>query len=210
MRIRRGGSELRHSARRARTRITLYRADFTCATTPVVSINGTAVSCSSYAPRQLNYAAPANITTPAALTVACNGPTAWSFYGLTTAGVVPGIFTQTGNGQGQAAIMNSDGTLNTSTNPSTRGSWLSVDGAGFGVFNTAGTNGLRTVAGNVTATIGGVDAYVLYAGNTPGATDDLQQFNLQIPAGATAGTALPIFLLVNCTPAQTIATVSLQ
>ena len=208
--MRRGGSELRHSARRGRTRITLYLADFTCATAPVVSINGTAVSWSSYAPRQLNYAAPANITTPAALTVACNGPTAWSFYGLTTAGVVPGIFTQTGNGQGQAAIVNSDGTLNTSTNPSTRGSWLSVDGAGFGVFNTAGTNGLRTVAGNVTATIGGVDAYVLYAGNTPGATDDLQQFNLQIPAGATAGTALPIFLLVNCTPAQTIATVSLQ
>jgi uncharacterized protein (TIGR03437 family) len=52
--------------------------------------------------------------------------------------------------------------------------------SGFGVFNAAGTNGLRTVAGTVTATIGGVDAPVLYAGNTPGATDGLQQFNLQI------------------------------
>ena len=161
-------------------------------------------------PVNSNYAAPANITTPAALTVACNGTTAWSFNGLTTAGVVPGIFTQTGNGQGQAAIVNSDGTRNTSTNPSTRGSWLSVYGTGFGVFNAVGTNGLKTVAGTVTATIGGVDAYVLYAGNTPGATDGLQQFNLQIPAGATAGTALPIILPVNCTPAQTIATVSLQ
>ena len=86
----------------------------------------------------------------------------------------------TGTGKSQAAIVNSDGTTNSSTNPATRGTWLSVYGTGFGVFNEAGTNGLRTVAGNVTATIGGVDATVLYAGNTPGATDGLQQFNLQI------------------------------
>ncbi len=190
--------------------VSLYLTDFSCATAPVVSVNGTAVSWSSYVAGQINYAVPANITSPAALTVACNGTTAWSFNGLTTAAVVPGIFTLTGTGKGQAAIVNSDGTTNSSTNPATRGSWLSVYGTGFGVFNAAGTNGLRTVAGNVTATIGGVDATVLYAGNTPGATDGLQQFNLQIPAGVTAGTAVPIVLTVNGTPTQTTATVSLQ
>jgi len=188
----------------------LYLTNFTCATAPVVSINGTAVSWSSYVAGQINYAVPANITSPAALTVACNGTTAWTFNGLTTAAVVPGIFTMTGTGKGQAAVVNSDGTINSSTNPATRGSWLSVYGTGFGVFNEAGTNGLRTVAGNVTATIGGVDATVLYAGNTPGATDGLQQFNLQIPAGVTAGTAVPIVLTVNGTPTQTTATVSLK
>ena len=190
--------------------VTLYLTNFSCATAPVVSINGTAVSWSSYAPGQINYAVPANITSPAALTVACNGTTAWSFNGLVTAAVVPGIFTMTGTGKGQAAVVNSDGTINGGTNPATRGSWLSVYGTGFGVFNAAGTNGLRTVAGNVTATIGGVDATVLYAGNTPGATDGLQQFNLQIPAGVTAGTAVPIVLTVNGTPTQTTATVSLK
>ena len=190
--------------------VSLYLTDFSCATAPVVSINGTAVSWSSYAPGQINYAVPANITSPAALTVACNGTTAWSFNGLTTAAVVPGIFTMTGTGKGQADVINSDGTINGSTNPATRGSWLSVYGTGFGVFNAAGTNGLRTVAGNVTATIGGVDATVLYAGNTPGTTDGLQQFNLQIPAGVTAGTAVPIVLTVNGTPTQTTATVSLK
>ena len=190
--------------------VSLYLTNFTCATAPVVSINGTAISWSSYVAGQINYAVPANITSPAALTVACNGTTAWTFNGLTTAAVVPGIFTISGTGKGQAAIVNSDGTTNSSTNPATRGSWLSVYGTGFGVFNAAGTNGLRTVAGNVTATIGGVDATVLYAGNTPGTTDGLQQFNLQIPAGVTAGTAVPIVLTVNGTPTQTTATVSLK
>ena len=190
--------------------VSLYLTNFSCATAPVVSINGTAVSWSSYAPGQINYAVPANITSPAALTVACNGTTAWTFNGLTTAAVVPGIFTLTGTGKGQAAVVNSDGTINGGTNPATRGSWLSVYGTGFGVFNAAGTNGLRTVAGAVTATLGGVDATVLYAGNTPGATDGLQQFNLQIPAGVTAGTAVPIVLTVNGTPTQTTATVSLK
>ncbi len=190
--------------------VSLYLTNFSCATAPVVSINGTPVSWSSYAPGQINYAVPANITSPAALTVACNGTTAWTFNGLTTAAVVPGIFTMTGTGKGQAAVVNSDGTINGGTNPATRGSWLSVYGTGFGVFNEAGTNGLRTVAGAVTATIGGVDATVLYAGNTPGATDGLQQFNLQIPAGVTAGTAVPIVLTVNGTPTQTTATVSLK
>ena len=190
--------------------VSLYLTDFSCATAPVVSINGTEVGWSSYAPGQINYVVPANISSPAALTVACNGTTAWSFNGLATAAVVPGIFTLTGTGKGQAAVVNSDGTINGSTNPAGLGGWLSVYGTGFGVFNAAGTNGLRTVAGNVTATIGGVDATVLYAGNTPGATEGLQQFNLQVPAGATAGTAVPIVLTVNGTPTQTTATVAVK
>ena len=190
--------------------VTLYLTDFSCATAPAVSINGTAVSWSSYVPGQLNYAVPANITQPAALTVACNGTTAWSFNGLTTAAVVPGIFTRTGTGNGQAAIVNSDGTLNGSTKLATRGSWLSIYGTGFGVFNAAAANGLRTLAGTVTATIGGIDAKVLYAGEAPGSPEALQQFNLQIPAGAPAGTSVPIVLTVNGTPTQNTATVSLQ
>ncbi len=190
--------------------VSLYLTNFSCATAPVVSINGTAVSWSSYAPGQINYVVPANITSPAALTVACNGTVAWTFNGLSTAAVVPGIFTMTGTGQGQAAVVNSDGIVNGSTNPATRGSWLSVYGTGFGVFNEAGANGLKTVAGTVTATLGGVDATVLYAGNTPGATDGLQQFNLRIPAGVAAGTAVPVVLTVNGTPTQSTATVSIK
>ncbi len=103
---------------------------------------------------------------PAALTVACNGTTAWSFNGLSAAAFVPGIFRLTGTGQGQAAVVNSDGTTNGSKNPATRGSRLSVYGTGFGVFNAAARNGLKSVAGTVTATLGCVDATESYAGNT--------------------------------------------
>ncbi len=188
----------------------LYLTDFNCATAPVVSINGAAVSWSSYTAGQINYAVPQNVTQPAALTVSCNGTAAWSFNGLDIAAVIPGIFTQGGTGNGQAAALNRDGTLNSSTNPAARGTGLLVYGTGFGVLNAAGTNGLSTVAGTVTATIGGVSATVTYAGNTAAGTAGLQQFNIQIPAGAPAGAAVPIVLTVNGTPTQATATVALQ
>ena len=50
----------------------------------------------------------------------------------------------------------------------------------------------------------------LFSKNGASNTDGLQQFNLQTPAGVTAGAAVPIVLTVNGTPTQTTATVSLK
>jgi uncharacterized protein (TIGR03437 family) len=80
-------------------------------------------------------------------------------------------------------------------------------------YSQAAADGLRSVAGNVTAQVGGVPAIVEYAGEAPGNTDGLQQINLInliIPSNSPVRAAVPILLWVNGTPAQTAATVAVQ
>ena len=190
--------------------VLLSLSDFACPTAPAISINGTAVSYSEYAGGQIKYAVPANITQPAFLTAVCGTSTTWSSYSMNTAASIPGIYTTTGAASGQAAANNSDGTLNTAANMATRGGWLSVYGTGFGAYNAPGSSGLKTEAGTVTATIGGMASTVMYAGSVPGSTDGLQQFNLQIPSGIAAGSAVPVVLTVNGTSTQITATVAVN
>ena len=189
--------------------VLLSLSDFVCPTAPAISINGTAVSYSAYAAGQIKYTVPANITQPAFLTALCGTSTTWSSYSMNTATAIPGIFTTAGS-SGQASANNSDGTLNTSANMATRGGWLSVYGTGFGAYNAPGSNGLKTAAGTVTATIGGMASTVMYAGSVPGSNDGLQQFNLQIPLGIAAGSAVPVVLTVNGASTQTTATVAVN
>jgi uncharacterized protein (TIGR03437 family) len=64
----------------------------------------------------------------------------------------------------------------------------------------------------VTATIGGKNAPVVFAGAAPGFVTGLVQFNIQVPTGVS-GTALPIVLTINgatVIQSQSGATVSVQ
>jgi uncharacterized protein (TIGR03437 family) len=61
----------------------------------------------------------------------------------------------------------------------------------------------------VTATIGGVDAPVLYAGSAPGLLSGVMQVNVQIPATAQSGN-LPLVVTVGTTGSQSGVTVSVQ
>jgi uncharacterized protein (TIGR03437 family) len=190
--------------------VSLYLTDLSCSSQPVVSLNGVAVAWSEFTPGQLNYAVPANVTQPAKLSVACDGSIAWNFYGLQVAATMPGIFTFSANGSGQAAVVNGDGTLNGGTNAASRGSYISVYVTGFGVFDAESADGLRRLAGIVTAQIGGVDSIVQYAGESPGSTDGLQQINLLVPANAPVGAVVPVMLWVNGTPTQTTTTIAVE
>ena len=169
--------------------VSLYLTDFSCTTAPGVSLNGNPVLWRSYSPVQINYAAPSGYALPQgvigsyAVTVGCNGSTFRSFNGLNVATVVPGILTMTQTSSGQAALINSDGTVNGAANPAVRGSYFSAYVTGFGNYNPVETNGLKNPAAAATATVGGVPAAVLYAGSAPGATDGIRQINIQIPAG---------------------------
>ena len=191
--------------------VSLYLSSFACAVQPVVSINGTPVTWSSYTPGQINYAVPATLTQPSALSVACNGVTEWSFNGLSVAATVPGIFTLATTGKGSAAAVNGVGTImNSSNNAAARGSYISVYVTGFGVFSPVSADGLRRLAGTVTAQIGGVDATVQYAGEAPGNTDGLQQINILVPANSPVGDTIPVTLWVSGTPAQVTATIPVR
>ncbi len=190
--------------------VSLSLSDFSCDAQPVVSLNGTPVAWSSYTSGAIDYAVPANVIQPSILSVACNGVTAWSFNGLYVAATIPGIVTLTGSQAGQAAAKNANGLTNGSAAAASRGSYVSVYVTGFGVFAAESADGLRRLAGTVTAQIDGVPTTVEYAGEAPENTDGLQQINLMVPPNGSVGNALPLMLWVNGTPTQTTATIAVQ
>ena len=106
--------------------------------------------------------------------------------------------------------MNADGTPNSATAPALQGSTVSVYGTGFGVYLPAGSDGVRRLAGTVTAQIGGVDATVLYAGEVPGSTDALQRLDVSVPKGIPPAGNASVVLWVNGTQSQATATIAVK
>lgn len=122
--------------------------------------------------------------------------------------VEPGIFSLDRSGTGQGAILNQDASVNGPANPAAPDSVVVIFASGFGATNPASVAGeitsstnLPRLAANVTATIAGQNAQVLYAGPAPGAIAGLYQCNLRVPANLPPGEH-PIRLSVGGIPTQ--------
>jgi len=111
----------------------------------------------------------------------------------------PAIFTLDSSGQGAAAVLNRDNSVNGPGNPAARGSVIQIFGTGVDMRNTP----------PVGVTIGGVGASVEYAGPAPGAAG-LFQVNAAVPAGVTPGSAVPIFFSAGSLQSQSGVTVSVE
>jgi len=128
---------------------------------------------------------------------------------------VPGIFSLESGGRGQGAIVNSDGTINSSTNASVRGSVISVYATGEGQTDPQGQDGrvivtdLRRPLLKVTAKIGGLPAEVLYAGSAPQQVSGMLQVNLRIPVDVEPG-SVPIEIQVGTAASQQGVTVAVR
>jgi uncharacterized protein (TIGR03437 family) len=113
--------------------------------------------------------------------------------------VSPAIFTETGTGTGQCLALNQDSSVNSFSDPAAAGSILMIYGTGFGLLRSALTAG-QTASGpasldmQVSATIGGIPAQVLYAGAAPSLVAAVTQINVRVPQGLPANTATPIVL----------------
>lgn len=114
----------------------------------------------------------------------------------------PAVFTIDAAGQG--AILNQDSTLNSEQNGAAPGTVVSIYATGAGTTNPAGVDGRIAVAGSlsvpvlpVTASIGGEEASVLYAGDAPGLASGMLQVNVTVPANLTPGTQVPVELIVG-------------
>jgi uncharacterized protein (TIGR03437 family) len=133
---------------------------------------------------------------------------------VTTA--APGIFTSNQSGTGQAAAINvSNGMVNSASNPVKIGSYISLYVSGAGPTSPAGVDGqIATGAASLTlpvsVTIGGVAATASYAGATPSAVTGLTQINVLIPAGVTAGAAVPVTLSVGGVAAPSGVTIAVS
>ena len=115
----------------------------------------------------------------------------------------PGIFQFEGS---RAVVVNQDFTLNGPDNPEKRGNIIVAYLTGIGPVNPPVVAGaaasfvtLSTAAGEYSATIGNVDATVLFLGLTPGFVG-LAQANIEVPQGAPTGSAVPLVISVNRQP----------
>jgi uncharacterized protein (TIGR03437 family) len=114
---------------------------------------------------------------------------------VVVATAAPGIF----------AVANSDGTLNSSTNPAKAGGLITIYGTGGGVTNPFGITGglwpitasLPTLTLPVSVTIGGTNATVLYAGSAPTLESGYFQINVALPSGLQASSAVNLVVTVG-------------
>jgi uncharacterized protein (TIGR03437 family) len=112
----------------------------------------------------------------------------------------PGIFTTNDSGSGQGAILNQDSSVNSAANPAPRGSIVSIYMTGVGALSPPIADGspgpltppFPAPVTNISATIGGVNAPVVFAGQAPGLIAGATQVNIQIPLDAPVGAAVPI------------------
>jgi uncharacterized protein (TIGR03437 family) len=138
----------------------------------------------------------------------------------------PGVFTQDGSGQGQGAILNEDGSINSASNPARRGSVISIFATGGGEAAPGVVDGQllsdetpRTSVpvsiffdlGNNEYPVQQKQAEVLYAGGVPGSVAGLLQVNVRVPANAEdTGPAVPFALFIGSQWTVFQATVALR
>jgi len=148
--------------------------------------------------------------------------------------VAPGVYTLNATGQGQAAALNSNLSVNgpvggvpvtggtVATTPTVQGSEIAVYGTGGGLTNPAGVDGTLNsgislmplnnwVPGSsvVTATIGGKPATVIFAGAAPDLITGVWQINVQVPTGLTSGPQ-PVVFTINGQQTQSNVTIAVQ
>ena len=116
---------------------------------------------------------------------------------LPVAPAQPGLFTRDGSGRGQAAILNQDGTLNSSTSPASAGSVVAVYMTGVGDYKQKLLDGslgpldppFPSPVLGVSATINGEQAPVLFVGQASGLIAGVVQVNVQVPGDVKSGMA---------------------
>lgn len=115
-----------------------------------------------------------------------------------------GIFTLSGRGSGQAAVLNEDGSVNSPANPAARGSIVSIFSTGAGQTTPPSVTGQIT-EGILPKPVVPLEVYigsatgseVLYAGAAPGAVSGLMQINARVPADAVTGPSAPVVVVIN-------------
>ena len=129
----------------------------------------------------------------------------------------PGVFTQNQSGTGPGDILGQKSggvpSLNTAANPASVGDYLWIYCTGLGTVtpsvpagSAASTTTLSYTDNTVTATVGGINAQVLFSGLAPGWVG-LYQVNVIVPAGVAPGSNVPVVLTaaVAASAAVTVA-----
>ena len=163
-----------------------------------VSINGKPAPLFYVSATQINFQVPYATAAGVATLVVTAGGKQSSSAQFVVAAYSPGIFEY---GAGHGVIQNQDYSINSSANPAAGGSYIVVYLTGLGVTSSPVADGVAVPSspysqftGTVTATIGDMNAPVIFAGMTPGFVG-LGQINMQVP-NLPAGD-YPLILFLN-------------
>ena len=182
-----------------------------------VMLNGIAAPLFFVSPLQINFEVPWELQgkSTASLSVQ-NGSVAGTPQTVTLAAFNPGLFSTNSQGTGQGAIL----LANTSflaapagafpgSQPAARGSYVEIFASGLGaVTNTPATGAVSASSPlsttiQPTVTIGNADAPVSFSGLAPGFVG-LYQVNVQVPAAAPVGGAVPVVLTIGGAGSNTV------
>jgi len=143
---------------------------------------------------------------------------------LNVATTQPGLFTQNGSGTGPAAILNSNGSVNSPSNPAAKGDIVVIYMTGEGQTAPPGITGKVTTVGlapqftpapllQVSILIGPSGsqqaANYIYAGEAPGFVSGVMQLNVVLPTTISSGDQ-QIMVSVGSNSSQSGATVSVR
>lgn len=133
---------------------------------------------------------------------------------LPVAATNPGIFTLNSSGRGNAAALNQNGSVNSSSNPAAAGSVVVLYVTGEGNYRPTPTDGsltqvpLPVTVAPVTVRFGTTLATVDYAGAAPGLVAGVMQINVRVPNGISGD--VPVSVNIGGNPAQTGVTVAVR
>ena len=130
----------------------------------------------------------------------------------------PSIFSINQSGTGPGAVLNQDFSLNSAANPAKRGAAIQIFLTGGGQTSPASADGelapsslpLAELVAEVSVTIGGRPAPVLYKGGAPGLINGLVQVNVLIDEATPIGDAVELIVTVGGLPSQAGITVSVE
>jgi uncharacterized protein (TIGR03437 family) len=133
----------------------------------------------------------------------------------TLAASAPAFFTADGSGKGPAAALNDDGSYNGPGRGAKAGSTVTLFATGEGQTSPGGVDGkladlpLPAPVLQVSVTIGGQIAHVMYAGGAPGEVAGVMQVNVQVPDGLAAGD-LPVVIQIGAARSRGDVTLTVQ
>ena len=163
-----------------------------------VTFDGTAAPLIYVSMGQINAIVPYEITPGRGTTnvvVSTNGTVSAAMQ-LRVTDTAPGVFSVNQTGSGQGAILNQDGTPNSSTNPAAKGTVIQLFATGEGLLRPQPATGSFT-PGNGSAfivptmtpmiSIGGQPAIIQFAGEAPTLVSGVLQVNAVVPSNIGSG-----------------------
>jgi uncharacterized protein (TIGR03437 family) len=177
--------------------VTIYGSGFDPAHT-IVTFDNAPAKIFYAGSAQLNVLVPSSVKpgTTTAVSVLANGSPAGAAT-VNTVTASPAIFTN-GNGTGQAAAQNEDGSINSPDNPAAHGAVVVLYLTGDG-----------QTGAPVSVQIGNYGSDVLYAGPAPGFLG-LMQINARIPTGFLPSGSQPVVVTIAGAPTQPGVTIAVR